>query len=142
MMGVSHTMRLQLRVSVDRVWVLLPVLSMARVQRGVTLSGSVFVFVSVVAVDFSARFRSWVHSVGVRKLSMMAAKWSLYAGMGGVVCWKLRGWRVAFGAFPSRKDGGIEVIVDIMFNLSFFLRVSGRVYGNTYSSPVYSHIDR
>ena len=53
---------------------------------------------------------------------MMAAKWSLYAGMGGVVCWKLRGWRVAFGAFPSRKDGGIEVIVDIsMFNLSFFL---------------------
>ena len=120
MMGVSHTMRLQLRVSVARVWVLLPVLSMARVQRGVTLSGSVFVFVSV--VDFSARFKSWMHSVGVRKLSMMAAKWSLYAGMGGVVCWKLRGWRVAFGAFPSRKDGGIEVIVDIsMFNLSFFL---------------------
>lgn len=138
MMGVSHTMRLQLRVSVARVWVLLPVLSMARVQRGVTLSGSGFVSV----VDFSARFKSWMHSVGVRKLSMMAAKWSLYAGMGGVVCWKSRGWRVAFGAFPSRKDGGIEVIVDIMFNLSFFLRVSGRVYGNTYSSPVYSHIDR
>ena len=115
MMGVSHMMRLQLRVSVDRVCVLLPVLSMARFQWGLAL-------VSVSVVDFSARFRSWVHSVGVRKLSMMAAKWSLYAGMGGVVCWKLRGWRVAFGAFPSRKDGGIEVIVDIsMFNLSFFL---------------------
>ena len=121
MMGVSHTMRLQLRVSVARVWVLLPVLSMARVQRGVTLSGSVFVFVSVVAVDFSARFRSWVHSVGVRKLSMMAAKWSLYAGMGGVVCWKLRVWRVAFGAFPLRKEGGIGVIVDVLYSISLSL---------------------
>ena len=117
MMGVSHTMRLQLRVSVDRVWVLLPVLSMARVQRGVTLSGSGFVSV----VDFSARFKSWMHSVGVRKLSMMAAKWSLYAGMGGVVCWKLRVWRVAFGAFPLRKEGGIGVIVDVLYSISLSL---------------------
>ena len=83
MMGVSHIMRLQLRVSVDRVCVLLPVLSMARFQWGLAL-------VSVV-VDCSARLRSWVHSVGLRKLSMMAAKWSLYVGMGGVVCWKSRG---------------------------------------------------
>lgn len=90
MMGVSHIMRLQLRVSVDRVWVLLPVLSMARFQRGVVLSVLLSVSVSVV-VDCSARLRSWVHSVGVRKLSMVAAKWFLYAGMGGVVCWKSRG---------------------------------------------------
>lgn len=82
MMGVSHITRPQLRVSVDRVWVLLPVLSMARFQRGVVL----FVLLPGVVVDCSARFRSWVHSVGVRKLSMMAAKWSLYAGIGGVVC--------------------------------------------------------
>ena len=86
MMGVSHIMRPQLRVSVDRVWVLLPVLSMARFQRGVVLFVLLSVVVVVVVVDCSARFRSWVHSVGVRKLSMMAAKWSLYAGIGGVVC--------------------------------------------------------
>lgn len=63
MMGVSHTMQLQLWVSMDRVCVLLLVLSIARFQSGVALS--VFVVV-VVVVDFSARLRSWVHSVGVR----------------------------------------------------------------------------
>lgn len=47
---------------------------------------------------------------------MIAAKWPLYAGMGGVVCWKSRGWRVAFGGLSLRKNGGIEVIV-IVVNL-------------------------
>lgn len=56
---------------------------------------------------------------------MMAAKWSLYAGIGGVVYWKSRGWRVAFEEGPLRKEGGIgEVIVAVFCSTGVFtLRV-------------------
>lgn len=57
--------------------------------------------------DSPARRRSSLHSAGVMKLSMTAAKWFLYAGIGGVVFVKSRGWMVAFGGGPSRNDGGI-----------------------------------
>ena len=42
-------------------------------------------------------------------------------GCCGVVCWKLRVWRVAFGAFPLRKEGGIGVIVDVLYSISLSL---------------------
>lgn len=55
---------------------------------------------------------------------MTAAKWSLYAGIGGVVCSKSIWWRVALEGLPSRKAGGIEAIADvIMFSWSRSLMV-------------------
>lgn len=69
-----------------------------------------------------------MHSVGLRKSSMMAAKWSLYTGMGGVVCWKSRGQRVAFGELSLRKKGDIEVIVIVS---SLRICSAGACGGNT-----------
>lgn len=42
---------------------------------------------------------------------MTAAKWSLYAGIAGVVFSKSTWCRVAFEGVPSRNDCGIEAIV-------------------------------
>ena len=85
---------------------------MARSHRGAEVASAVLVL--VVLVDCSARLRSWVHSEGLRKWSMMAAKWSSYAGIGGVVCWKSSGWRVAFWGGSLRKEGGIEDAIMIV----------------------------
>ena len=66
--GVSHSIRPQLRCSVDMTCWLLPILSIARSQAELEPFWD---------VDCSARWRRWAHSVGLRRLSIVAAKWSL-----------------------------------------------------------------
>lgn len=87
-----------------------PALTRARSQvgsRGLLLPLVVVAVVLGGWADSPARWRSWVHSAGVMKLSMTAAKWFLYAGIGGVVFVKSNGWMVAFGGGSLRKDGGM-----------------------------------
>jgi hypothetical protein len=74
--GESRMYRLLLRVE-ERTWVPEPALTRARCQVGSRgVEGEVVVVVGGWA-DSPARRRSWVHSVGDKKLSIMAAKWFL-----------------------------------------------------------------
>ena len=70
---------------------------------------------SLVRVDSSASRSRSLHSASVRKLSTIAAKQPLNAGMGGVVCSKSSLWRVAFGAGPRRKFSGISTSFIVAF---------------------------
>lgn len=98
----SNIMRPLLRESMDSICLPFPALINARSQFGDEKFESGF----SVRVDSSAKRRSSLHSVSVRRLSTIAAKLSLKSGMGGSVFSKSSFRRIAFEAGPRRKSSG------------------------------------